>query len=298
MISRLVIIAAFLAAAGAGNVAPCAAQVFPDTVYSWRKVREEVFPRQAWTNISGVSADLIEAYGVSEWRVAEYARAGRTARIDVASLPGRAQAYGLFRFAADAASPEGIIGDAYGSRGGAVHVNYGPYYFRVTFADGRHDQALDEALVVRTRRLLYGRADCYGSDFPFPTEERVIGSERFLPPEPRIWKEAALRGADDMLASLGTRAAYVAEYATARAGVRRTLMHFPFRQKEAAAEFAAELVQQMTAHHGKRHEQCPLPAFTRGSEQRVVAAAPTYVLLLLTDAADTGCCDWLRAMLR
>lgn len=295
---RVFVTAVFLCTAFAGAAAQSAAQLFPDTIYTWQKTREEVLPRTAWTNISGVSADLLEAYGVSEWRVAEYARAGRTARIDVASLPGRAQAFGLFRFAADAASPEGIIGDAYGERGAAVHVNFGPFYFRVTYADGRHNPSIDEGLVVRTRRLLYGRADCYGSDFPLPSEERVIGSERFLPPDPRIWKEAGLRGTDDILASLGTRAAYVAEYRKAQAGVRRTLLHFPFRQKEAAAEFAAELVQQLTAQQGRRSEQCPLPAFIKGSEQRIVVAAPTSVLLLLTDAADTGCCDWLRSVIR
>lgn len=298
MLRRAIIIVTFLCTAFAGAAAQTPAELFPDTIYTWQKTREEVLPRIAWTSISGVSADLLEAYGVSEWRVAEYARAGRTARIDLASLPGRVQAFGLFRFAADAASPEGIVGDAFGERGSAVHVNYGPFYFRVTYADSRHDQAVDEALVVRTRRMLYGRADCYGSDFPLPTEERVIGSERFLPPDPRIWKAAALRGADDILASLGTRAAYVAEYRKAHAGVRRTLLHFPFRQKEAAAEFAAEMVQQLTTQQGRRSDQCVLPAFIEGNELRIVVAAPTYVLLLLTDVADAGACDWLRSVLR
>lgn len=274
------------------------AQIFPDTVYQWTKTAEALLPSPARSNPAGTAREVLEAYGVTEWRIVEYVRAGVTARIDCGLFPSRARAYGFFRWMADDAEPEGIIGDAFGARSGVVHVNTGPYYFRIATAGARNTVAVDDALVERSRRILHGHADCYGSDFPMPTDHRVIGSERYYPPDPRIWKAAPPRGSEAVLSVIAAHAAYVAEYHLARPVLRRVLLTFPFRGRAAAAEFAAELVQQLQARPGTRRGTCDLPSFTQGGMTHLVAATPTRVLLVITDPDDPGCCAWLHELLR
>ena len=280
------------------GVMPARAQILPDTIYQWTKSAEALLESPARGNPAGATREVVEAFGAIEWRIAEYERAGRSARIDCAQFPSRERAYGFFRWMADNAAPEGIIGDAFGARGGVAHVNTGPFYFRVSTGEGRAAASVDDALLERIRRVLHTRADCYGSDFPFPTEERMIGSERYYPPDPRVWRDTPPRGTEDVLSAIATRAAYAAEYRLARSGLRRTLLSFPFRGREAAAEFAAELVQQLQSRPGSRRGTCDLPSFTQGGVTHLVAAAPTRVLLVITDPADAGCCAWLHGMLR
>lgn len=282
----------------AGGFSTVRAQVFPDTVYQWTKTAEAQLPSPAKGNPAGAAGEVVEAYGATEWRIVEYTRAGRAARIDCGLFASRERAYGFFRWMADNAAPEGIIGDAFGERHGAVHVNTGPYYFRISTGDGRNAPPVDPALLEQTRRTLHGLADCYGSDFPFPTDQRVIGSERYFAPDPRAWMTAPPRGTADLLPTIATRAAFTAEYRVARPAMRRTLLSFPFRGREAAAEFAAELAQQLRTRPGARRESCDLPAYTLGGTTHLVAAAPTRVLLLITDPDDTGSCVWLHGLLR
>ncbi len=285
-----------------------AAQIFPDTVYAWRKTGETLVPQEDWKASLGERTDTWNAYGVSEFRVVTYAQQGKSLRIEVAQLPSRERAFGLFHAMADGISaagnsayvsaPQGIIGDAFAYERSAAHVNFGPFYFRVATADTRTAVPPDEALVVRTRRVLFAHADCYGSDFPLPTDERVLGSERYLPPDAVAWRAMHTHLPEGLLPVLNSHAAYVAEFEKRHAGGRRTVMLFPFRQATAAAAFAAELVQQLEAYMGARRQTCALPSFVRAGVQRVVAADPTRVMLIVTTSDDSGCCEWARGLLR
>jgi hypothetical protein len=285
-----------------------AAQIFPDTVYAWRKAGETLVPEEEWYAALGDRAEIFSSYAASELRIATYERSGKSVRIEVAQLPSRERAFGLFRAMVDGASPSsgaasaavshGIIGDAFAYERSAVHVNFGPFYLHVASEEKRASQPPDEALVVRMRRLLFSRADCYGSDFPLPTDERVLGTERYLPPDSRAWVVMRRHVPDGLLPVLSTHAAFSAEYDKGRAGIRRTVMQFPFRQKEAAAGFAAELVQQLEVRMGTRIDGCALPAFIRGGVLRLVTADPTRVFLVISSADDGDCCDWARGLLR
>ncbi|MBE0644125.1 MAG: hypothetical protein IH600_08595 [Bacteroidetes bacterium] len=274
------------------------AQVFPDTVYAWKKTTE-LFPlKEDWKSSLGERAEIFESFGASEVRIATYSRQGKSARIDVVLLPSSERAFGLFRTMAEGSAAQGIIGDAFAYERAAVHVNFGPFYFRVAAEEKRATQPPDEALVVRTRRLLFARADCYGSDFPLPSDERVLGSERYFPPDARAWRPLRSQVPEGLLPVLSTHAAFSAEYEKGRVGVRRLLLFFPFRQKEAAAAFAAELVQQLELRMGSRSDACALPTFFQGGLQRVVAADGGHVFFILSDASDAGCCEWARGLLR
>ncbi|MFZ1729044.1 MAG: hypothetical protein WBQ23_06880 [Bacteroidota bacterium] len=281
-----------------GFTQSAAAQIFPDTVYAWRKTAERVLAPEEWKTALGNRAAALEAFGTTEFRVINLFREGKNVRIEIALLPSRERAFGLFRSLSDAGTVNGIVGDAFAYERSAVNVNTGPYYFRIVSEEKRAAQPPDEALVLRTRRVLYTKADCYGSDFPLPTDERVLGSERYLVPDEEVWQVFRTRVPEGLLPVLSTHAAFTAEYEKPHAGVRRTLMLFPFRQKDAAAAFAAELVQQLEARAGSRSEACAIPAFVRGGVQRVIAADATRVFLIISDSGDSGCCEWARSLLR
>jgi hypothetical protein len=281
-----------------GFASSAAAQIFPDTVYSWRKTAERVVPRDEWRTVLGERSSVFESYGVSEFRQVTYVRDGKNVNIEIALLPSRERAFGMFRAVAEAVSVYGIIGDAFAYERGSSLVNMGPFYFRVVSEEKRPAEPPDEALVARTRRVLYSRADCHGSDFPLPTDERVLGTERYLVPDDGAWQVLRNRIDDGLLPVLSAHAAFSAEYEKTYARVRRTLILFPFRQKEAAAAFAAELVQQLESRAGSRGEACAIPVFIRGGVQRVVAADGARVFLVIGDSDDSGCCEWARSLLR
>jgi hypothetical protein len=281
-----------------GFAQSAAAQIFPDTVYAWHKTDERVLPPEEWRSAMGEHADVFEAFGVSEVRLVRYTRGNKTARVEIAALPSRERAFGLFRAMTGAGISYGIIGDAFSYERSVARVNTGPYYFHVMAEEKRATQPPDEALVVRTRRVLFTRADCFGSDFPLPADERVLGSERYLVPDASVWQALRSRVANGLLPVLSTHAAYAAEYEKSHLKVRRTLLLFPFRQKDAAAAFAAELVQQLESRMYSRSEACAIPAFVSGGVQHVIAADATRVFLIITDAGDGGCCEWARALLR
>lgn len=274
------------------------AQMFPDSIHTWVKTWESVPPPEEWESRLGDESAQLEAYGASELRIVTYARGSQSVRIEVVAFPSRERAYGSFRAIAGNAAA-GIIGDAFAYERAAVHVNYGPFYIRIIPEDRRSaGQPPNEAFIVRTRRVLFSRADCYGSDFPLPTEERTLGSEQYFAPDRRAWQMLPVKGTEDLLPVLDMHAAFSAEYEKKHAGLRRTVLYFPFKQKEAAAAFAAELVQQIESRNGSRSGNCVLPAFIRAGTVRFVAADAARVFLVIADADDAGCCDWARSLLR
>lgn len=274
------------------------AGIFPDSIYTWKKSSEELISPEAGDRAYGDLAELFRAYALVTLRSVTYTNAGRAARIDVVEFPSRERAFGVFAAAAGTADAHGIIGDAFAQERGVIHVNFGPFYFRVVSLERRPTLPPDRALVERTKRILFSRADCFGSDFPLPTEGRRLGSERYVAPDIRTWRAMQDMEIEEFLPMFGTRAAYAAEYESHTVGIRRGVYLFPFRQKEAAAVFAAELVQQIEQRMGSRDSDCILPSFTHQRKRWVIAADASRVFLIVTDDSDDGCCAWARSLLR
>ncbi|MBR9977196.1 MAG: hypothetical protein KFH87_03825 [Bacteroidetes bacterium] len=274
------------------------AGIFPDSIYNWKKSSEALISPEGWDNAYGDLAELFRAYASVRLRTVTYTEDGRVARIDVVELPSRERAFGVFAAASGTADAHGIIGDAFAQERGAVHVNFGPFYFRVLSLERRPTIPPDRALVERTKRILFSRADCFGSDFPLPSEGRRLGSERYFAPDIRAWRTMQDLEIEEFLPMFGTRAAYAAEYELHAVGIRRGVYMFPFRQKEAAAVFTAELVQQLEQRMGSRDGDCVLPSFTHQRKRRVIAADASRVFLIVTDDGDDGCCSWARSLLR
>ena len=150
--------------------------------------------------------------------------------------------------------------------------------------------------MLAATRELYRKGDCYGDDIPLPVEERVLGSERYLVPHAAAWLQLEGEGLETLRGHCEKHAAWSATYEKTRLRIRRQLLYFPFRQRAAAARFAAQLRARCEDRGREVLTSCGSPAYDLGGRRAYVALGRDRVLLVLSDRSDQGCCAWVESL--
>ncbi len=270
-------------------------QLLPDTVYAWKKSSESPV-LSVEGNTSEGTAEMMSAYGLREAVEAMYEREDERVRLRVLSFPSRERAFGFFRVLAGDGAVHGVVGDAFCFAKRETFRAFGPFVLALETVGRRAASLPDEALLLAATRALYRRDDCYGDDIPLPLDERILGSERYIVPAAAAWSQLEGEAFDVLRTTCEGHAAWSATYEKPLLRLRRRLIFFPFRQRAAAARFAAQLRARCEDRGREVLTSCGSPAYDLGGSRAYVALGRDRVLLVLSAMNDPGCCAWVESL--
>lgn len=265
----------------------------PEQAGEWTLRSSRVGDVDAGDLSTGLDNGVLRALGVVRMVQGTYARERETVVVALVEMESRERAFALFAFAAVPMQRHGIVGDAFAMERNTQHTHYGPFYLHCRRST--RNKSVPDDLVRGIKRRLFTLVDCVSADVPLPLDERVLGSEQYLPPVREAWALLRQRGLEPVRDVAQQRAAWVARYEKRLAGGSRVLLSFPVRSVQ--ARVALETL--FTERYGQGasvQTQCGLPAFDHGNWSAIIARSDEAVLLLLTDSKDSGACVWLRAV--
>ncbi|HOJ05531.1 MAG TPA: hypothetical protein PK916_16150 [Bacteroidota bacterium] len=265
----------------------------PEQAGAWTLRSSRIGDVDAGDFSAGLDNGVLRALGVVRMVQGTYARERETVVVTLVEMESRERAFALFAFAATPMQRHGIVGDAFAMERNTQHTHYGPFYLHCR--GSIRNRAVPDDLVRGIKRRLFTLVDCVSADVPLPLDERVLGSEQYLPPVKEAWALLRQRGLDPVRDVAQQRAAWIARYEKRLAGGSRVLLSFPVRSVQ--ARVALETL--FTERYGQGasvQTQCGLPAFDHGNWSAIIARSDDAVLLLLTDSKDSGACVWLRAV--
>jgi hypothetical protein len=238
---------------------------------------------------SGLDRSRIAHFSSSEVAGGVYQRGRDEVTVMLVECETREHAFGLFAAAAVNLQRHGIVGDAFAVDRGLEHVNYGPFYLYFRAARGTR-QAPDD-LRYAILRLLFNRADCYGTDIPLPQSGRVHGSEIWIPPVVQAWSpppHPALVLVQDLIAG---RAAWMAQYTSPVSEEKRFILALPIRHVQGLKLLEAGLIDRY-ARAGRPLDACKLAAYVY--EEHIVFILPLrgQLVIALLSVEDVGGCEW------
>ncbi len=265
----------------------------PEQAGAWTLRSSRVGEVDAGEFAAGVDNATIQALGSVRMVQGTYVRERETVVVTLVEMVSRERAFALFAFAAAAMQRHGIVGDAFAMERNIQHTHYGPFYLHCR--GSARNKIVSDDLVRGIKRRLFTLVDCVSADVPLPLDERVLGSEQYLPPVKEAWALLRLRGLDPVRDVAQQRAAWIARYEKRLAGGSRMLLSFPVRSVQARVALET-LFTERYGQGGTLFGQCGLAAFDHGTWAAIIARSGDAVLLLLTDSKDSGACVWLRAV--
>ncbi|MCZ7558016.1 MAG: hypothetical protein M5R41_16570 [Bacteroidia bacterium] len=234
-----------------------------------------------------MDAVRFDAFGAKRvWGV--YRRAREEMTVLLAECETRERAFGLFGAAAQGMR-HGIVGDAFSMERAAQHIHYGPFYLYIS-ASGRGARVAED-LILGLKRALFNRADCYASDIPLPIDDRVLGSELYIPPDGRAWGELLLPGLEPVMPLIRGRAAWIARYDIRDAKAQRLLVSLPMRSVEALKALEAGIIERY-ATEGTADEDCRLASFLWRTYIIHILPGKGRLFIAVVPARDSEGCAW------
>ena len=246
-----------------------------------------------YTFPSGTDAERVAGFGGKHVYWGSYVKGREEVAVLLVDVESRERAFGLFTAAAATASMRhGIIGDAFAIENGIRHVNYGPFYLYFR-ASGR-GMVIPEDLVKGITRVLFMMADCYGSDIPMRLDGRILGSERYVPPDADAWSSVQITGLEPVRDVVRGRSAWIARYNFRQSDPGRWVVSLPVRQKDALKALEAGIIDRY-ASEGKAIAGCTLAAFVYKATRVIILPSRAGLVIVLTSISDAGGCEWARS---
>lgn len=264
----------------------------PVRVHEWMREDTSALRWDGSVDPFGKDADAMRGYavdGVASWN---YQRGSEMIRVTMVRTGSPLDAFGLLGVRAGTRRPYGTVGDARLDLRGELLFAYGPFYCELV-QRGRTREHVDESVADGLRRWMYTQADCHLDDIPLPEEERVLGTERLLRGS-GAWRAERRRLPDEVRTELTGRQVWVATYRKQRLPVERTLWR-PVTTGTADARRLTELLVKAFSEAGRPvRVDCGTQAWTVGSAVWMLFRDGARLLLVRSEASDTGCCWWIR----